>query len=90
MACCAFIAFLIGQCLAAFQSWRARLARLFGLKLGETAQKPLASSRWRKGLVAALVIELGVAAGAAIAAGFIPGARAWSALCGAGLTLAGR
>jgi hypothetical protein len=86
MACCAFIAFLIGQCLAAFQSWRARLAGLLGLKIKGTA-KPAISARWRKGLVAALVVELGVAAGAAIAAGFTPGVGTWSALCGAGAAL---
>ncbi|HZR36594.1 MAG TPA: hypothetical protein VFA75_14575 [Nevskia sp.] len=87
MACCAFIAFLIGQCLAAFQSWRGRLARLFGLKPREG--KPFLARRWRNGLVAALVIELGLAAGAAIAAGLAPGGSGWSALCGAGAALAG-
>ena len=86
MACCAFIAFLIGQCLAAFQSWRVRFARLLGLKV-EGAAKPAAAARWRKGLIAALVIELGFAAGVAIGAGFTPGAGAWSALCGAGAAL---
>ncbi len=86
MACCAFIAFLIGQGLAAFQSWRNRLARLFGLKAGEI--KPAPATRWRKGLIAALVIELGFAAGAAIGAGLVPGNSAWSALCGVGAALA--
>lgn len=89
MACCAFIAFLIGQCLAAFQSWRNRLARLFGLGT-VSAAKPLLAPRWRKSLVIALVIELGLATGAAIAAGLAPGGNAWSTLCGVSLTLAGR
>ena len=88
MACCAFLAFLIGQCLAVFRSWRNRLARLFGLKIGEG--KPVLAPHWRKGLLAALVIELGFAAGAAIGAGLVPGNGTWSALCGVGLTLAGR
>lgn len=83
MACCAFLAFVIGQCLAAFQSWRNRLARLLGLKTREG--KPVLALRWRKGLIAALVIELGFAAGAAIGAGVVPGNSAWSALCGVGL-----
>jgi hypothetical protein len=86
MACCAFIAFLIGQCLAVFQSWRKRLARLLGLRI-EVEAKPIRAARWRKGLAAALVIELGFAAGCTIAAGFAPGAPAWTALCGAALGL---
>lgn len=86
MACCAFIAFLIGQCLAAFQSWRARFARLSGLKV-EGMAKPVAASRWRKGLLAALVVELGLTAGVAIAAGLVPGQSTWSALCSASVAL---
>jgi len=89
MACCAFIAFLIGQCLAVFQCWRDRIRRLLGLGSASVA-KPLPASRWRKGLVIALVIELGFAAGAAIAAVLAPSGTAWSALCGAGVTLAGK
>jgi hypothetical protein len=88
MACCAFIAFLIGQCLAAFQSWRSRLARLLGLGGGAGRPAAALAPRWRKGLLVALVLELGFAAGCAIAAGFTPGAGAWSALCGTAGVLA--
>lgn len=89
MACCAFIAFLIGQGLAMFQSWRNRFARLLGLKV-EGVAKPLAASRWRKGLLAALMVELGLTAGVAIAAGLVPGQGTWSALCSAGAALIAR
>jgi hypothetical protein len=89
MACCAFIAFLIGQCLALFQSWRSRLARLFGFK-GSAGPFAASAPRWRKPLLAALVIELGLVAGAAIGAGLAPGGGAWSVLCGAGVALAAR
>jgi hypothetical protein len=88
MACCAFIAFLIGQGLAAFQSWRNRMARLFGLNLA--ASKPVLTPRWRKGLVVALVIELGLATGGAVGAGLVRGEGAWSALCSASAVLAQR
>ncbi len=86
MACCAFIAFLIGQCLAAFQSWRNGLARLVGIKPGSARPAP----RWRGAMLAALVIELGVAAGVAIGAGLAPGEGTWSALCNASAALAPR
>ena len=85
MACCAFIAFLIGQCLAVFQSWRQRLARLFGLNV---KAGPRPAPRWRKGLVVALVIELGLAAGGAVGAELVRGEGAWSALCSASAVLA--
>ncbi|HWY23280.1 MAG TPA: hypothetical protein VNX47_00075 [Nevskia sp.] len=88
MACCAFIAFLIGQCLAAFQSWRNRLARLFGLRTVPAQAAP--APRWRKGLVVALVIELGLATGGAVGAGLVRGESAWSALCSASAVLAQR
>jgi hypothetical protein len=86
MACCAFIAFLIGQCLTVFQSWHNRLARLFGFKPGGARPAP----RWRGAMLAALVIELGLAAGVAIGAGLAPGEGTWSALCNASAALASR
>ena len=87
MACCAFIAFLIGQYLAVFQSWRQRLARLFGRRV-EPDAKPAPVPLWRKSLLAALVIELGLAGGGAIGAGLARGENAWSALCSASAMLA--
>lgn len=88
MACCAFIAFVIGQCLAAFQSWRNRVLRLLGMTRVET--KPLSAPRWRKALLAAVVVELGLVAGVAIGAGLAQGEGAWSALCSASVALAAR
>lgn len=88
MACCAFLAFLIGQCLAVFQSWRTRVARLFGLN--PASAQPALRPRWRKTLLAALVIELGMTAGVAIGAGLVQGENAWSALCSASAALAAR
>ncbi len=88
MACCAFIAFLIGQCLAVFQSWRSRIARLLGLKSGGPAKSGTLAPRWRRGLLAALVIEIGLATGGAIGAGLVQGDGAWSALCSATTALA--
>lgn len=81
MACCAFAAFLIGQCLALAEGWRRRIAALLRLPvLAPAACAPRARARWKAGLLAALVLELGITAGFAIAAEVTsPGALA--ALC---------
>lgn len=67
MACCAFLAFVIGQCLALAGAWRRRIA--LALRLGQPPRAPAAAGvrrlPWRKGLLVALVLELGCAAGAA-------------------------
>lgn len=89
MACCAFIAFLIGQCLAVFQSWRQHFVRLFGRRV-EPDATPAPVPLWRKGLLAVLVIELGLAAGGAIGAGLAQGGNAWPVLCSAATVLAAR
>jgi hypothetical protein len=69
MACCAFAAFVIGQCLALAEGWRRRIAAL--LRLPGLAPAPVtrARPRWKASLLAALVLELGITAGFAIAAG---------------------
>jgi hypothetical protein len=70
MACCAFAAFIIGQCLALVQGWRRRIAALLRLPvLAPVARAPRVRPRWKTGLLVALVLELGVTAGFAIAAG---------------------
>jgi hypothetical protein len=66
MACCAFAAFIIGQCFALFDGWRRRARRLLGLPVIETslsmhAPDPMRqppSLRWRAVLGLALVAEL--------------------------------
>lgn len=84
MPCCAFAAFLIGQCLALAAGWRRRIAVALRLPgLAPAAPTPRARPRWKAGLLAALVLELGVTAGFAIAAGAVapPGGYSLAALC---------
>ena len=69
MACCAFAAFIIGQCLALAESWRRSIAALLRLPVLSPAPATRARPRWKAGLLAALVLELGITAGFAIAAG---------------------
>lgn len=69
MACCAFVAFIIGQCLALAEGWRRRMATLLRLPvLAPAARTPRLRMRWKTGLLAVLVLELGITAGFAIAA----------------------
>ena len=90
MACCAFLAFVIGQCLALSQSWRRRIAGLLPHRRQQTAQVQAAPRRpsWHKGLLAALVIEVGIVAGAGGGAWLARGSAALTAplvaLCGIG------
>jgi hypothetical protein len=90
VACCAFLAFLIGQCLALSQSWRRRIAGLLRLRRPLPAAAPVAVRRpsWHKGLLAVLVIEVGIAAGGAGGAWLARGSTALAAplaaLCGIG------
>lgn len=90
MACCAFLAFVIGQCLALSQSWRRRIAGLLHLRRPLAAPAPAAVRRpsWHKGLLAVLVIEVGIAAGGAGGAWLARGSTALgaplAALCGIG------
>lgn len=82
MACCAFVAFVIGQCLALMEGWRRRISVLLRLPVlaPAAARTPRARPRWKAGLLAALVLELGVTAGFAVAAAVTsPGTLA--ALC---------
>ena len=74
MACCAFLAFLIGQGLALAQTWRRRLLGLPGVAVA-------ALPKLRKGLMVALVLELGFAAGCVVAAGFAGDASPLLAWC---------
>ena len=89
MACCAFLAFIIGQCLALTEVWRRRIAAMLHLGRPARPQPAVAGPRrlpWKKGLLIALVIELGFVAGSAGAAWLVHGAAALSgplvALCG--------
>lgn len=90
MACCAFLSFIIGQCLALAGAWRRRIAAV--LHLDRTPRAPAAAGArrlpWRKGLLIALVLELGFAAGAAGGAWLAEGSAvrggALLALCGIG------
>jgi len=90
VACCAFLAFVIGQCLALSQSWRRRIAGLLHLRQPLPASVPAALRRpsWHKGLLAVLVLEVGIAAGGAGGAWLARGSAALSAplaaLCGIG------
>lgn len=90
MACCAFLAFVIGQCLALSQSWRRRIAGLLHPRRPLPAPAPAAVRRpsWHKGLLAVLVIEVGIATGGAGGAWLARGSAALStplaALCGIG------
>jgi hypothetical protein len=85
MACCAFAAFVIGQCLALVDGWRRRIARLLHLPVLQpavVARPARASRRWKTGLLAAVVLELGMAAGFAIVAwAASPAGTALAALC---------
>ena len=90
MACCAFLAFVIGQCLALSQSWSRRIAGLLPWRRPQTVQVQAAPRRpsWHKGLLAALVIEVGIVAGGAGGAWLTRGSAALTAplaaLCGIG------
>jgi hypothetical protein len=77
VACCAFAALIVGQFFALLGGWSLRLRRLFGLpaanqppSLSMYAQQPASPGplRWRKGLVVALVLELGLLSGFATVA----------------------
>ena len=95
MACCAFLAFVIGQCLALSQSWRRRIAGLLHPRrpLPAPAHAAVRRPSWHKGLLAALVIELGFVTGGAGGAWLARGSTALSAplaaLCGIGKAAAG-
>jgi len=88
VACCAFLAFIIGQCLALAGAWRRRLAGL--PRLGRPRVAPAAARRlpWNKGLLIALVLEVGFGAGAAGGVWLAHGSAAFAepliALCGIG------
>jgi hypothetical protein len=91
--CCAFAAFIIAQCLALAETWRRRLAGLLRLGRPAPARPPVAAAAvrrlpWSKGLLAALVIEVGFAAGAAGGAWLAHGSAALVeplvAFCGIG------
>ncbi len=91
MACCAFLAFVIGQCLALSQSWRRRIAGLLHLRRplpAPAAPSVVRRPSWHKGLLAVLVIEVGIAAGGAGGAWLARGSTALTAplaaLCGIG------
>jgi len=90
VACCAFLAFVIGQCLALTGVWRRRLASLLHLPQRLRAHPAAAVRRlpWNKGLLIVLVIELGFGAGAAGGAWLAHGSAAFAepliALCGIG------
>ena len=90
MACCAFLAFLIGQCLAFTSAWRRRIAGVLHLGRPPQVQHAVATRRlpWSKGLLIALVIELGFGAGCAGGAWLAGGSAAFAAplvaLCGIG------
>ena len=90
MACCAFLAFLIGQCLAFTGAWRRRIAGVLHLGRQPLAQPVTGPRRlpWSKGLLIALVIELGFGAGCAGGAWLAGGSAAFAAplvaLCGIG------
>ncbi|WP_029919784.1 hypothetical protein [Nevskia soli] len=94
MACCAFLAFLIGQCLALSQSWRRRIAGLLPWRRSRMEQVPAAPRQpsWRKGLLAALAIEVGIVAGAGGGAWLARGSSTLTAplaaLCGIGKAVA--
>ncbi|MBL6751334.1 MAG: hypothetical protein ISP90_12465 [Nevskia sp.] len=67
MACCAFAAFIIGQCFALFDGWRRRLRRLLGLPIVEPSLSMNAPEppprrvfrHWRGVAGLMLVVELG-------------------------------
>jgi hypothetical protein len=90
VACCAFLAFVIGQCVALSQSWRRRIAGLLPWRRPLPAQVQAAPRRpsWHKGLLAALVIEVGIVVGGAGGAWLVRGSAALTAplaaLCGIG------
>jgi hypothetical protein len=84
MACCAFAAFLIGQCLALVDGWRRRVAALLHLASPAPALPRVARTprRWKTGLLAAVVLELGLAAGFGLAAwAASPAGSALAAFC---------
>ena len=88
MACCAFLAFVIGQCLALSQSWRRRIVGLLHPRRSLPAPAAVRRPSWHKGLLAVLVIEVGIAAGGAGGAWLARGSTALTAplaaLCGIG------
>jgi len=93
VACCAFLAFIIGQCLALTDTWRRRVAAVLHLGRPPRPQPAVAGPRrlpWKKGLV----IELGFVAGSAGAAWLVHGAAApgttLAAFCGIGKTVGAR
>ena len=96
MACCAFLAFLIGQCLAFTGAWRRRIAGVLHLGRPPLAQPVTGLHRLplSKGLLIALVIELGFGAGCAGGALLAGGSAAFAAplvaLCGIGKTAGAR
>jgi len=97
VACCAFLAFIIGQCLALTDAWRRRIAAVLHLGRPPRPQPAIAGPRrlpWKKGLLIALVIELGFVAGSAGAAWLVHGAAApgttLAAFCGIGKTASAR
>ena len=96
MACCAFLAFIIGQCLALAEAWRRRIAAVLCLGRAPRASAAAGARRlpWSKGLLAALVIELGFASGCAGGAWLVHGSAApaatLAAFCGIGKTASAR
>jgi len=97
VACCAFLAFIIGQCLAVTDAWRRRIVGVLHLGRPPRQQPAVTGTRrlpWKKGLLIALVIELGFAAGSAGGAWLVHGSAApgatLAAFCGIGKTASAR